>query len=124
MSAARVNRPPSPVTTALTCLGAPLVVAAAVVGSRAAGPAVGGALAAFPTVSTLLAVALVHRSGAGHGVQALAGLVRSLPCYLTFCLLATVLLPGVGPIAIPFALLACLLAGRVTWRTLPAAASA
>jgi hypothetical protein len=109
-------------TTALTCLGASAVVAAAIFGSRLAGPDVGGALAAFPTMSTLLVVVAVSRGGAAPGVHALAGLVRSLPCYLTFCVLAALMLPLVGAAAVPLALIGCLAAGRVTWRALPAIA--
>jgi hypothetical protein len=106
-------------TTALTCLGASAVVAAAIFGSRLAGPEVGGALAAFPTMSTLLVVVAVGRSGAAAGVHALAGLVRSLTCYLTFCVSAAVTIPLVGAAAVPLALIGCLAAGRATWRALP-----
>jgi hypothetical protein len=42
-----------------------------------------GAVAALPTVSTTLAVAIVARDGAQAGGHALSGLVRSLPSYLT-----------------------------------------
>jgi hypothetical protein len=91
---------------ALTCPGASLVVGAAVVGSRVAGPAVGGALAAFPTISSLLALMVVRREGHAAGAQALGGLVRSLPCYLAFCLAAAVALPALGIAALPLALLA------------------
>jgi hypothetical protein len=113
-----------PAVTALTCLGASLVVAAGVIGSRAAGPAVGGALAAFPTMSTLLALIVARRAGDAAGADALAGLVRSLPCYLAFCLCAAIAMPAIGTLAIPLALVACLAIGRLTWRSLAAPASA
>jgi hypothetical protein len=67
---------------------------------------------------TLLVVVL-SRSGAAPGVHALAGLVRSLPCYLTFCVLAAVVMPLAGAAAVLLALIGCLAAGRVTWRALP-----
>ena len=113
-----------PAVTALTCLAASLVVAAGVLGSRAAGPAAGGALAAFPTVSALLALNIARRAGNSAGANALGGLVRSLPCYLAFCLCAALTLPAIGTPAIPLALVACLAIGRLTWRSLPAPASA
>ena len=113
-----------PAVTALTCLGASLVVAAGVFGCRAAGPAAGGALAAFPTVSALLALNIARRAGNSAGANALGGLVRSLPCYLAFSLCTALTLPAIGTPAIPLALVACLAIGRLTWRSLPAPASA
>ena len=116
--------PRHPAVNALTCLGASVVVAAGVLGSRAAGPAVGGALAAFPTMSTLLALIVARRAGNSAGADALAGLVRSLPCYLAFCLCAAITMPAIGTLGIPLALVACLAIGRLTWRSLAAAVSA
>ena len=54
-------------------------------------------------------------AGAATGGHALAGLVRSLPYYLTFCVLAAVALPLVGAAAVPFAMLGCVAAGCLTW---------
>jgi hypothetical protein len=106
-------------TTAVTCLGASAVVAAAILGSRYLGPGVGGALTAFPTVSSLLALSVAtHDTEAGAHV--LAGLIRSLPCYLTFCVIAAIALPSLGAAAAPLGLLVCLGIGRATWRALPA----
>jgi hypothetical protein len=101
--------------TALACLGSGLVVGVAVVGSRLAGPEIGGALSAFPTVSSLLVLSLVRGRGNGAGADSLAGLVRSLPCYLVFCVCTAATMPIVGISAIPLALTACLLVGRMTW---------
>jgi hypothetical protein len=106
-------------TTAATCLGASTVVAAAIFGSRYLGPGIGGALTAFPTVSGLLAVGVATRGGTEAGAHVLAGLIRSLPCYLTFCVTAAIAMPVVGAAAVPLALLACLATGRATWRALP-----
>ncbi|MEU7902472.1 hypothetical protein [Actinoplanes sp. NPDC049118] len=108
--------------TALTCLSAVVIVAAAVLSSRLAGPGLAGALAAFPTMCTMLTVVAVLRDGPLAGVHTLAGLVRSLPCYLAFCLVVAVAAPAFGLPAIGFGLLACLAAASVTWRRVPIAA--
>jgi hypothetical protein len=108
-------------TTALTCAAASVVVGAAVVTSRLAGPAAAGAVAAFPTMCTTLAVAVVTRDGPLAGAHALTGLVRSLPCYLTFCLVVALTAPSAGLSAIALGLLACVAAARVTWRGVPVA---
>jgi hypothetical protein len=103
-------------TTALTCAAASAIVGAAVATSRVAGPEAAGAVAAFPTMCTILAVAVVTRDGPLPGAHALTGLVRSLPCYLTFCLVVALTAPSAGLAAIPLGLLACVAAARATWR--------
>jgi len=103
-------------TTALTCVAASAIVAAAVLTSRLAGPHAAGAIAAFPTLSTALAVAVVTRDGPRAGAHALTGLVRSLPCYLAFCLVVALAAPAAGLVAVPLGLLACCAAARITWR--------
>jgi hypothetical protein len=112
-------RPASPrrwTRTALTCAVAPLFVAATLGTSRLAGPQIAGAVAAFPTISTLLAVAVVTRDGAPAGAHALTGLVRSLPCYLAFCLAVTVTAPAAEVGAVPIGVGACLATAGATWR--------
>jgi len=107
--------------TALTCAVSSLIVCAAVLTSRAVGPQAAGAVVAFPTMSTTLAVVLVTRDGRPAGAHALAGLVRSLPCYLVFCLVTVVATPTLGLAALALALPACVAAGRATWRGVPVA---
>jgi hypothetical protein len=107
--------------TALTCALSSVIVGAAVLTSRAAGPQVAGAVVAFPTMSTTLAVVLAMRDGRPAGAHALAGLVRSLPCYLVFCLVIVLATPVLGLAAIGFAVPACVAAGRATWRGVPVA---
>lgn len=106
-------------TTALSGAAAAAIVAAAVLSSRLAGPEIAGAVAAFPTISTTIAVVLVRRDGRSAGAYALGGLVRSLPCYLSFCLVVVLAAPSIGLVAVPLALLAGLAAARVTWRSVP-----
>jgi hypothetical protein len=108
-------------TTALTCATAALIVGAAVITSRLAGPETAGAVAAFPTMCTTLAVAVVARDGRLAGAHALTGLVRSLPCYLAFCLVVAVAAPAAGLAAIALGLLACAAAAGATWRGVPVA---
>ena len=89
--------------------------------SRLAGPEVAGAVAAFPTISATLALAVVAGDGRAAGAHALSGLVRSLPCYLAFCLAVALAAPAAGIAAVPLGLLACLAAAGATWRAVPVA---
>jgi hypothetical protein len=108
--------------TVTPCLASAVVVGGAVVTAQVAGPAVAGAIAAFPTTTMMmLAAALSVRAGSPVAIAVLVGLVRSLPCYLTFCLTVPLLMPAVGMFAVPLALLACLATGWVTWRNVPLA---
>jgi hypothetical protein len=106
-------------TTALTCAIAMLIVGAAVVTTRVAGPELAGAVAAFPAVSTTLAVAVVTRDGPVAGAFSLTGLVRSLPCYLAFCLVVAAAAPATGLGAVALGLVACLAIAGATWRRVP-----
>ena len=110
-------------TTAMTCAAASVVVAVAVLTSQLAGPATAGAVAAFPTVTTTLAVAVVARDGRRAGVHVCVGLTRSLPCYLAFCLLVVAAEPRVGLLATAVAVLGCVVTGGLTWRSVPLACS-
>ena len=47
--------------------------------------------------------------------------MRSLPCYLAFCLAIALAAPAAGAAAIPLGLLACLAAAGATWRGVPVA---
>jgi hypothetical protein len=117
-------RPGSPrrwPTTALTCGAASLIVGAVVITSRLAGPEAAGAVAALPTASATLAVLVVTRDGSPAGAHALTGLVRSLPCYMTFCLVVALAAPSAGLAAIALGLVGCLAAARATWRGVPVA---
>lgn len=103
-------------TTALTCAAASAIVAIALLTSRLAGPAAAGAVAAFPSISATLAVAVAWRDGRQAGAHALTGLVRSLPCYLAFCLVVALSLPAGPAIAGVLGLLACGATASGTWR--------
>jgi hypothetical protein len=117
----RPGSPPRWWTTAMTCAAAAVIVGVAVLTTRLAGPVAAGAVAAFPTMSTTLAIAVMKRDGSTAGAHVLDGLIRSLPCYLTFCLLVVLATPSVGLPAVALAVLGCLAAGRITWRAVPLA---
>lgn len=117
----RVSSPGHWTTTLTTCVASAIVVGSALLTISCVGPVAAGAVAAFPTLSATLAVVIVHRDGPSAGAHALGGLVRSLPCYLTFCLVVVLAAPSVGLPAIALALLACLATGHLTWRTVPLA---
>jgi hypothetical protein len=106
---------------AATCIASMAIVAAAVVTAQLVGPALAGAVAAFPTMSTALAVTIATRRDATAAASALLGLVRSLPCYLTFCLVFTLLEPPLGLTALALALVGCLAGARLTWTRVPLA---
>jgi hypothetical protein len=101
---------------ALTCALSTLLVAGTLLTSRLAGPAMAGAVAAFPALSGTLSTLTAAGAGARAGAAALAGLVRGLPCYLTFCALVVLLMPATGLPAVALALLGSLAAGHLTWR--------
>lgn len=103
-------------TTLLSCLSATSLVAVSVLASRYAGPQLAGALAAFPAVSLTVATVVARRDGRSGGAQVLDGLVRGLPSYLAFCLVAGLTAPRMGLAAVPLGLLAALATAFVTWR--------
>lgn len=108
-------------TTVVAGVAGSVIVGAAVVLTRVTGPEIAGAVAAFPSISTLLAMTVVTHDGPRAGVHVLTGLVRSLPCYLTFCLVVTLAAPAAGLAAVALALLACLATAGITWRRVPVA---
>jgi hypothetical protein len=69
----------------------------------------------------MLAFAVVGRDGERAGAHALAGLVRSLPCYLAFALTVALTAPAAGAAAVLAGLLACLAVAGATWRGVPVA---
>jgi hypothetical protein len=118
----RVHAPTAPRPrhhgTALACLVAALIVAGVMLASRLAGPVAAGVIGAFPAMSTTLALSLGRLGGKTAAAGALHGLVRSLPCYLTFCLVIAAAAPALGVLpAVGAALAGCLATGRLTWRS-------
>jgi len=124
-----IARPPAPLTTTprgsnrdttVSCLAAGLIVTATMLTTRIAGPVAAGTIAAFPTMSATLAISIALRSGQPAAINALQGLARSLPCYLSFALVIAVTAPTLPLLASgAIGLVACTATGRLTWRTLP-----
>jgi hypothetical protein len=117
-TSAAVRRPRR--DTALACLVPALIVGAVVGVSRLAGPGAAGAIAAFPSLSATLAISVGRFSGRPAAARALGGLVRSLPCYLAFCLVVAITAPAIQLLpAVAVALAAGVATARLTWRTVP-----
>jgi uncharacterized membrane protein (GlpM family) len=104
-------------TRALSSAAAMAIVGATVLAARVAGPVIAGAIAAFPTLCTILTVVVVGHRGRQAGAEVLLGLVRGIPCYFTFCLTLWVTAGMLGPSAVAVGLIVCLLTARLTWRT-------
>ena len=107
--------------TTLNCSAAAGVVGAVVLATEFSGPTLGGMIAAYPTMCSVLTIIVGKRSGRDAGVHVLVGLVRSLPAYLTFGAVAAAVQRFDADVAIPVALLACLAVVFATWRLVPTA---
>jgi len=112
----RPSRPRRPLVTVLVCLSAAAVVLGSTLATRADGPTVGGAVAAFPTISGTLAVAVTAREGRRAGAEVLTGLVRSLPCFFAFALTVAICARHVGLWSLALAAIAAVTAAALTWR--------
>ena len=111
-----VKRPRHWSAMVLTCAAGSVVVLAAVLSTRVAGPAIGGAVAAFPTLSGTLTAAVTVGAGRRAGAAVLLGLVRSLPCYLAFCLVVALTARSTGVASIALAALVAIAAATANWR--------
>ncbi len=86
------NRP----NALLACAAASVVVTVVIGIVRLAGPLIGGVVAAFPTLSSTITVALARSNGKMAGVGTLAGLVRGLPFYFAYLITVSVLAVPAG----------------------------
>ncbi len=77
-----IAHPPAPLSTtprssnrdsALSCLAAALIVTATMLTSRIAGPVTADTIAAFPTMSAILAISIALRSGQPAAINAFQG---------------------------------------------------
>jgi hypothetical protein len=89
------QRGPNPV---LACSAAAIVVSTILAVVHVTGPLVGGTIAAFPTLSTTIAVTIARSNGRDAGIGALAGLVRGLPCYFAYLMCVAVLAVPIGSV--------------------------
>lgn len=95
------------------CSAAAVVVAAVISVVRIAGPVIGGVIAAFPTLSSTITVAITRSNGRNAGIATLTGLVRGLPCY--FAYLASVTLLAVPLGALTATLIGLAVSGVTGW---------
>ena len=102
-------------TTLLVCLSAAVAVLGSTLASRAGGPVIGGAVAAFPTMSGTLAVAVTAQAGRREGADVRTGLVRSLPCFFAFALTIAMCARHLGLWSFPIAGIAAVAIAGLTW---------
>ena len=105
----------------LSLASAAFVVAFITIANHYVGPAVTGAIGAFPTMSTTIALFVARRSNVTNANSVMNGLVRSLPCYVTYCVtFAVVIMLAPVLIAVLVAGSLALFAARISWRGLSA----
>ena len=111
----RASRSRRPSATILVCLSAAAAVLGSTLASQACGPVIGGAVAAFPTMSGTLAVAVTAQASRREGADVLTGLVRSLPCFFTFALTIATCALHLGLWSFPIAAAAAVTVAGLTW---------
>jgi hypothetical protein len=112
----RGSRSRRPSATILVCLSAGVAVLGSTLASQAAGPVIGGAVAAFPTMSGTLAVAVTTHASRREGADVLAGLVRSLPCFFAFALTIAICARPLGLWSFSIAASTTVAVAALTWR--------
>lgn len=101
----------------LSLTSAAVVVALITVANQNWGPGPAGAIGAFPTMTTTIALFLAYRSGARNAGSVMSGMVNSLPIYVTFCLsFACLIVRTTALWAVATATGLALLAAILTWR--------
>jgi hypothetical protein len=111
----RGSRPRRPSATVVVCLSAAAVVLGSTLVSRAAGPVAGGAVAAFPTISGTLAVAVTAQGSRSEGAEVLTGLVRNLPCFFVFALSIAICARHLGLWSFVIAAITAIPVAALTW---------
>lgn len=111
----QARRPPRPSTTLIICLSAAVAVLAATLASQDAGPVLGGAVAAFPTTSSTLAVSIAAPGKRNDAANVAFGLINSLPCFLAFALVIMTTAPRLGLWSFAVAAVVALAVAALTW---------
>jgi len=111
----RASRSRRPSATILVCLSAAVAVLGSTLASQVGGPVIGGAVAAFPTMSGTLAVAVTAQASRREGADVLTGLVRSLPCFFTFALTIAICARHLGLWSFAIAAAASVAVAGLTW---------
>jgi hypothetical protein len=93
------------------------VIAAVLTAVRAAGPGIGGAVAAYPALTATLAALVGRERGTVAVEHLLGGVVRGLSGYLVFCVALACTAPSLGiALAASLGVAACAIAFAATWR--------
>ena len=111
----RASRPRKPSATVLVCLSAAVGVLGSTLASQAWGPVIGGAAAAFPTMSGTLAVAVTAHGSRREGAEVLTGLVRNLPCFFAFAVTIALCARHLGLWSFAMAAIAATTTAALTW---------
>jgi hypothetical protein len=111
----RASRSRRPSATVLVCLSAVVAVLGSTLASLACGSVIGGAVAAFPTMSGTLAVAVTAQASRREGADVLTGLVRSLPCFFSFALTIAICARHLGLWSFPVAVVTAVTIAGLTW---------
>lgn len=85
--------------------------------SAAVGPVVTGMLAPFPIAISVVATFVHAQQGSPAAIRAVAGVIRGLTGFATFCFLVAVLLEPLGTAAAFALALAAVLTVHLTWTT-------
>ena len=114
--ASRTGEAPTRTQRLLSLGSAAIVVAFITVANQYSGPGLAGAIGAFPTMSTTIALFIAHRSGVRNANSVMGGMVKSLPIYLTYCLVfALLILHTTVWWAVAGATALALVAAMLTW---------
>ncbi|MDN5725039.1 MAG: hypothetical protein L0G99_03775 [Propionibacteriales bacterium] len=97
------------------CAGAAVIVAGTTIATREFGPEIGGAVGAFPTMCFALALVVTLSGGREDGVRVAFGLIRSLPCYLSFAATFALCAPHLGATAFAVAFVVAAGVAVATW---------
>ena len=100
----------------LSLTSAAVAVALITAANQVGGPTVAGAVGAFPVMTTTMALFIAHRSGSRYATFVMQGLVRSLPIYMTYCLVFAYSVTHIGLLwASAAATALALIAAALTW---------
>lgn len=101
----------------LSLASAGVVVGLITVADNVSGPDLAGALGAFPTMSTTIALFIAYRSGVRNANSVMRGLMKSLPIYVTYSLVFALLILNSSALwAIVGSVVLSLIVAMVTWR--------
>jgi hypothetical protein len=93
-----------------------VAVLGATLAGQAAGPVLGGTVAAFPTTSATLAISIATQEKRNNAANLAFGLISSLPCFLVLGPVVAAGAPHLGLYSFPIATTIAPAAAALTWR--------